>query len=97
LIQASIADGIGELGLPFECLRLGFGTTGVVNRDWRSGALGCPEPGMNYTQALVPGALIILAVGKETHGYHAKLGGKPFYCPSERAEEPVYGQDSDMT
>ena len=64
---------------------------------WRSGALGCPEPGMNYTQALVPGVLIFLRVGNEVHGYHAKHGGKPFYCPRERAEQPVFGQGADMT
>lgn len=65
--------------------------------NWRSGALGCPEPGMNYTQALVPGVLIILTVGKEAHSYHAKLGGKPFYCPRERAEKPAFEQGADMT
>jgi hypothetical protein len=63
--------------------------------NWRSGALGCPEPGMNYTQALVPGALIFLKVGNEVHGYHAKNGGKPFYCPRDRAEQPVFGQGAD--
>jgi len=65
--------------------------------NWRSGALGCPETGMNYTQALVPGALIFLKAGDEVHGYHAKQGGKPFYCPRERAEQPVFGQGADMT
>jgi len=64
---------------------------------WRSGALGCPEPGMNYTQALVPGALIFLRAGNEVHGYHVKIGGKPFYCPRQRAEQPVSGQGADMT
>jgi hypothetical protein len=59
--------------------------------SWRSGALGCPEPRMNYTQALVPGSLIFLKVGNETHGYHSKLGGEPFYCPRERAEKPATG------
>lgn len=64
---------------------------------WRSGALGCPEPGMNYTQALVPGALIFLQTGNEVHGYHAKIGAKPFYCPRQRAEQPLSGQGADMT
>ena len=64
---------------------------------WRSGALGCPEPGMNYTQALVPGALIFLRAGNEVHGYHAKFGAKPFYCPWQRAEQPLSGQGADRT
>ena len=71
--------------------------SGARQVNWRSGALGCPEPGMNYTQALVPGVLIFLRVGNEVHGYHAKQGGKPFYCPRERAEQPVFGQGADMT
>jgi len=64
---------------------------------WRSGALGCPEPGMNYTQALVPGALIFLRAGNEIHRYHAKISAKPFYCPRQRAEQPLSGQGADMT
>ena len=64
--------------------------------SWRSGAQGCPEPGMNYTQALVPGSLIFLKVGDEIHAYHAKHGGKPFYCPWDRAEQPVFGQDTSV-
>jgi len=64
---------------------------------WRSGALGCPEPGMNYTQALVPGVLIFLRAGNEVHGYHAKIGAEPFYCPRQRAEQPVLGPGADVT
>ena len=71
--------------------------SGARQVNWRSGALGCPEPEMNYTQALVPGALIFLKVGNEVHGYHAKHGGKPFFCPRDRAEQPVFGQGADMT
>ena len=55
---------------------------------WRSGAIGCPKPGMNYTQALVPGFQIILQAGQTTHHYHAESGGQPFYCPADRTEPP---------
>jgi hypothetical protein len=57
--------------------------------SWRSGAIGCPAPGMNYTQALVPGSLIILKVGKEKFEYHAPSGGPPFFCPADRIESPA--------
>jgi hypothetical protein len=47
---------------------------------WPDGSLGCPEPGMNYTQALVPGARIILeAAGKQYH-YHSGGTRPPFLC-----------------
>ena len=65
--------------------------------NWRSGAMGCPKTGMSYTQALVPGSLIFFKVGDEIHAYHVKHGGKPFYCPGDRAEQPVFDQGADMT
>jgi hypothetical protein len=38
---------------------------------WRDGSLGCPKPGMNYTQAVVPGFQIILSTGGQEYDYHA--------------------------
>lgn len=47
---------------------------------WSDGSLGCPEPGMNYTQALVPGFRVILeAAGKQYH-YHSGGTRPPFLC-----------------
>jgi hypothetical protein len=63
---------------------------------WRSGALGCPKPGMNYTQALVPGVLILLDADGETYGYHAQKNQKPFYCPSRQAVIPDSIQKEDL-
>jgi hypothetical protein len=62
---------------------------------WRSGALGCPRPGVAYTDALVSGILIELRVGKATYRYHARRGGQPFYCPDDRAESPAPGAGLD--
>jgi len=56
---------------------------------WRSGAIGCPQPGLGYTQALVPGLRITLSSGGRTFYYHAAGNGQPFHCPSERAESPL--------
>jgi hypothetical protein len=69
-------------------------TARMVN--WRSGAAGCPKPGMNYTMAVVPGVLIILNVGGELYRYHAGRNGQPSYCPAERAEPPVFGQGEEV-
>jgi len=57
--------------------------------DWRSGALGCPKKGMNYTQALVPGFRIVIREGEVENHYHAKRGGEPFFCPPDRVEKPA--------
>jgi hypothetical protein len=56
---------------------------------WRSGAIGCPQPGLGYTQALVPGLRITLRSDGRTFHYHAAGNGQPFHCPSERAESPL--------
>jgi hypothetical protein len=58
---------------------------------WRSGAIGCPKPDMFYTQALVPGTLIVLQVGRKTFAYHASRDGQPFHCPPDQAETPAAG------
>lgn len=60
----------------------------IQSVTWRSGALGCPKPGMMYTQALVPGVLVLLKVGESIYRYHASVGGTPAYCPAERAQTP---------
>ena len=59
--------------------------------QWRSGATGCPEPGMNYTMAIVPGVQILLKANGEVHHYHAGIGRVPFRCPAHQVEEPVQG------
>lgn len=55
---------------------------------WSDGAIGCPDPGESYTQALVEGYRIVLeADGQQLH-YHAADGEEPFHCadPQEPAE-----------
>ncbi|MGZ5403026.1 MAG: hypothetical protein ACXWDL_00120 [Nocardioides sp.] len=47
---------------------------------WRDGSLGCAEPGMMYTQALVDGHRIRLAVGTEEYEYHDGGQRGPFLC-----------------
>jgi hypothetical protein len=58
---------------------------------WADGSLGCPEPGMMYTQALVPGYRITVQAGRETLHYHAGRTGPPKYCPPGRAEPAAPG------
>ena len=56
---------------------------------WRDGSLGCPQPGMMYTMALVPGYRIILRVGEETFDFHASERGHFVLCEGGLAEEPL--------
>jgi hypothetical protein len=56
---------------------------------WPDGALGCPQPGMAYPQALVPGYRIHIIAGNETLHYHAGRQGQPFFCPAARVTPPT--------
>ncbi len=53
---------------------------GVEAVTWRDGSLGCAKPGTMYTQALVDGHRITLAVGEEQYEYHDGGRGDPFLC-----------------
>jgi hypothetical protein len=65
----------------------------VENVMWRDGSIGCPEPGMSYTQALVPGVRVILEHGNQFYYYHGTAADNLFYC--ENPGDPVAG-DQDL-
>jgi hypothetical protein len=48
-----------------------------------------PQPGMAYTQALVPGVRVRVRAGNETLEYHASQRGQPFHCPPTRITAPT--------
>ncbi len=47
---------------------------------WRDSSLGCPEPGMMYSQALTEGYWIVLGHAGEEHDYRAGRGGNFVRC-----------------
>jgi hypothetical protein len=50
---------------------------------WPDGSMGCPEPGMSYTQALVEGSKVVLGHDDRVYVYHAGEDGEPFLCSSD--------------
>ena len=58
---------------------------------WPDGSLGCPQPGLLYTQALVPGYRIRIQAGAEILDYHAGWLGQLVLCPKGRSVEPAPG------
>jgi hypothetical protein len=62
---------------------VGLGDVEVVTAQevtWSDGSLGCPQAGMMYTQALVPGYRIVLTVGSDEVAYHGAEGAVPARC-----------------
>jgi hypothetical protein len=76
----AIQDLSGRLGIQSGEIKV----VSEKNVTWRDGSLGCPKPGMMYTQALVEGTLIVLRVDDTKYEYHSGGGRAPFYC-----ENPV--------
>ena len=60
---------------------------------WSDGSIGCPEPGMSYTQALVPGYRIELVADGVSYWYHGARDGDPFWC--DDPSDPVAGEAGD--
>jgi hypothetical protein len=58
---------------------------------WTDGSLGCPQPDLMYTQALVPGYRIRIRAGAEVLDYHSGKRGRPELCPASRSVEPAVG------
>ncbi|MEQ8857605.1 MAG: hypothetical protein RIC56_03070 [Pseudomonadales bacterium] len=71
--------------------RVGSDRPLIVNRAepvvWPSGAMGCPVPGMAYTQALVPGYHVVFEVDGDRWDYRANQGGAFRLCESAGGRE----------
>lgn len=48
--------------------------------SWPNGALGCPKPGMSYTQAVVDGAQVVVSVEGTTYDYRFGRSDAPVLC-----------------
>lgn len=56
---------------------------------WPDGSIGCPQPGMMYTQALLPGRRLLLEVQGEVASYHSGGGPAFGYCANPRPALPA--------
>lgn len=60
---------------------------------WNDGSLGCPEPGMEYTQALVSGYWVVIAAAGQTYDFRVDRGGRFRLCPGGRGRPPMQSND----
>lgn len=75
-VQAAIAAEAERSGVE----RAAVGVAGYADVTWSDGSLGCPQPGMMYTQALVPGHQLVLEVDGSYASYHAAEGKDFSFC-----------------
>jgi hypothetical protein len=55
---------------------------------WNDGSLGCPEPGMMYTQALINGYWVVINAAGQTYDFRVDSGGRFQLCPAGRGHPP---------
>lgn len=66
-VQAAIDDLATHLGVdPADITVVSY-----ADVTWPDGSIGCPQPGMSYTQALVPGSRLVLDHEGSEYAYHA--------------------------
>ena len=85
MVQAALAEASRETGCA-------VGTLEVISAEtvvWPDGSLGCPQPGMMYTQALVRGYRIRIDAGGEVFDYHASARGRLLLCPPGMTTPPL--------
>ena len=51
---------------------------------WPDGSLGCPRPGVEYTQMVQEGVLIRLQLGVRIYAYHGGGSRLPELCEAPR-------------
>jgi len=73
--------------------RLGVEPSAVVlaraeRVTWNDGALGCPQPGMGYTQALVPGYRIVARTADRELVYHTDESRQALACAQALPRTP---------
>ena len=64
-MKADLSD---HLSVPMETISV----AAIQDTTWRDGSLGCPQPGMMYTMALVDGYQVTLTADGKSYQYHTR-------------------------
>ncbi len=81
ILDAVLADAAARTGVAAEDITV-VEATAVT---WPNGALGCPQPGMMYTEMIVQGYQVIVEAGGERLDYRIGSGGTPSLCENPPA------------
>jgi hypothetical protein len=72
----AILDDLAGRGAPDDAVEL----VSVRSVTWNNGALGCPQRGRSYTQALVDGMQVIVRAGDREYDYRFGNSDRPKLC-----------------
>ena len=76
ILDPVVADAAARAGMSTNEVRV----VSATEAQWPDGGLGCPQPGMRYTQALVDGYRIIVRVGDRELDYRVRGPGRFRIC-----------------
>lgn len=79
-VQAAVADLAQRRQVAVEEVTV----AGHAEVTWSDGSIGCPQKGMQYTMALVPGEQLILQVGDTYASYHKGRQAAFSYCANPK-------------
>jgi hypothetical protein len=84
-MDAIIADALNRSGADASAVTVARAESVI----WNDGALGCPEPGVMYTQALVEGYWVVLDVSGQPYDYRASEQGAFKLCVDSQGVPPT--------
>jgi hypothetical protein len=73
---AALLSDLATRGVPTD----GVEVVSARSVTWPSGALGCPKPGMVYTQMVTDGYQVVVRVGGKTYDYRYGMSATPRLC-----------------
>ena len=79
MVAIARADLMQRLGVTEEAILV----KSVEEKQWRNSSLGCPQPGMMYTQVITPGFLVVLEAEGQTYEYHTDAGRFVVLCEAD--------------
>ena len=78
VLDPIVADAATRAGVGPEAVTV----TAATAQTWPNGALGCPQPGTAYTQAIVRGWQVIVEAGGTRYDYRSSGPGRFRLCTS---------------
>jgi hypothetical protein len=95
LRRAVVADAAKRLGVKENAVVL----TRAERVTWNDGSLGCPQPGMGYMQALVPGFRVVARTADRELIYHTDESRQALACaetpPARMPKDPAKPRPAD--
>jgi hypothetical protein len=76
LVDAALRDAAAHLGVSPADLHVDR----VEAREWGDSSLGCPRPGLMYSQIVTPGFVIVISAAGKQLEYHTDTRGQVVLC-----------------